>query len=109
MANAYPVLGQQAPSAATLTTLYTVPGATSTIVSSIVVCNRSGTATSFRIAVRPNGAAISNEHYLAFDAEILGNEIYVFTVGATMDAADVLSVYNTLATCSFNAFGQEIT
>ena len=109
MANTYKTLGQSAPSAATLTTAYTVPSATQTIVSTIVVCNRSGTATSFRIAIRPDGAAISNEHYLAYDVEILGNEVYTFTIGATLDADDVISVYATLATLSFNVFGQEIS
>lgn len=109
MANTYKVLGQQDPSAATLTTLYTVPGATSTIVSCINVCNRSTVATVFRIAVRPAGAGIANAHYLAYDAEILGNEIYSFTEGITLATTDVLSVYATLATLSFSAFGQEIT
>lgn len=109
MANAYKVLGQSNPSAATLTTCYTVPSATSAVISTIVVCNRSATATTFRIAVRPAGAAISNEHYLGYDVEILGNEVYTFTIGATLATTDVLSVYATLATLSFNAFGQEIT
>jgi hypothetical protein len=109
MANAYSVLGQSNPSAATLTTAYIVPGATQAIISSINVCNRSSTATTFRIAVRPAGAAISNEHYLAYDAEILANEIYNFAVGITVEATDIISVYATLATLSFNVFGQEIT
>lgn len=109
MANTYKVLGQTDPSAATLTTNYTVPGATSTIVSTITVCNRSATATTFRIAIRPAGAAIDPKHYLAYDAEILGNEVYTFTIGATMATTDVLSVYATLATLAFSSFGQEIS
>lgn len=109
MADTLKVLGQSAPSAASLTTLYTVPGATSTTVSTITVCNRSSTATTFRVAVRPAGAGISNEHYQAYDAEILGNEIYSFTIGATLATTDVISVYNTLATVSFTAFGVEVT
>lgn len=109
MANAYKVLGQSDPSAATLTTAYTVPGATEAIVSCINVCNRSATATAFRIAVRPAGAAIDPKHYIAYDAEILGNEIYSFTEGITLEATDVVSVYATLATLAFNVFGQEIS
>jgi hypothetical protein len=109
MANTYKTLGQSNPSAATLTTLYTVPAVTSTIVSTITVCNRSATATTFRIAFRLAGAAIDNAHYVAYDAEILGNEVYTFTIGATMATTDVLSVYATLATLTFVAFGQEIT
>ena len=109
MATTLKVLGQVAPVATTLTTLYTVPGATSTVVSSLTVCNRSATATSFRVAVRPAGAAISNEHYLYYDVTIAGNDTFVATIGISLEATDVISVYATLATLSFSAYGQENT
>lgn len=109
MTDTLKVLGQSNPSATTLTTLYTVPGATQTTVSTIMVCNRSATATTFRIAIRPAGAAIDNAHYQAFDCEILGNELYALTIGATLATTDVISVYATLATLSFSAFGVEVT
>ena len=101
------VLGQVAPTAASLTTIYTVPALTSTACSSITVCNRSSTATSFRIAVRPAGAAISNEHYLYYDVTIAGNDTFVATIGISLATTDVVSVYATLATLSFSIFGQE--
>ena len=101
------VLGQAAPSATTLTTIYTVPAATSTACSSITVCNRSSTATSFRIAVQPAGAAISNQHYLYYDVTIAGNDTFVATIGISLATTDVVSVYATLATLSFSIFGQE--
>lgn len=100
------VLGQSAPTAATLTTLYTVPSSKESVVSSLVVCNR-GAKTTFRIAVRPAGAAISNEHYLAYDHDALGNSTTTFVIGMTLATTDVVSVYNTLATCSFTLFGSE--
>ncbi len=109
MATTLKVLGQSNPNAATLTTVYTVPSATSTVVSSISVCNRSSVATSFRIAVRPAGASISNEHYMFYDVAISGNETFVATMGITLATTDVVSVYATLATLSFNVFGQENT
>lgn len=109
MANVWKVLGQSNPSAATLTTLYTVPGATSAVASSIVVCNRSATQTTFRVAIRPAGAAISNEHYLYYDVTIAGNDTFIATIGITLATTDVVSVYATLATLSFNIFGQEIS
>lgn len=108
MATTYKVLGQSAPSAATLTTLYTVPGATSAVVSTLTACNRTSTATAIRIAVRPAGAAIANQHYLACDLPIGGTETISFTLGVTLAATDVVSVYATLATVSFAAFGSEI-
>jgi hypothetical protein len=109
MATNYKVLGQSAPSATTATALYTVPSATESVISTITVCNR-GTATgSFRISVRPDGAALANQHYLAFDANIAAKDTIFLTVGATMDASDVLEVYASTADFSFTAFGSEIS
>jgi hypothetical protein len=109
MATVLKVLGQSNPSAATLTTLYTVPAATSAVASSIVVCNRSATATSFRVAVRPLGAGIANEHYIYYDVAIPGNDTFIATIGITLATTDVVSVYATLATLSFSLYGQENT
>ena len=109
MATTYKVLGQIAPSAATLSTLYTVPASTQAVVSTISVCNQSATATTFRIAIRVAGAGISGEDYIAYDSTISGNDTTFITVGITLAATDVISVYSTAATVSFNAFGSEIS
>lgn len=95
---------QSAPGAATLTTAATVPANKAWVCSTLIVCNRSATPTSFRFAISPNGAAISNEHYLFYDTPIQGNESLTFTVGATADETDLIRVYATLATLSFNVF-----
>lgn len=105
---AYKVLGQSAPSATTDTTLYTVPSATETVISTIVVANRAATAGTFRIAIRPNGATIANQHYIAYDVPIAANDSTTLTLGITLDAADVITVYASSADMSFNAFGSEI-
>jgi len=108
MANAYKVLGQSAPSATTATTLYTVPAATEAVISTIVVANRAATAGSFRLSVRPNGAAQANQHYLAYDVPIAANDSTTLTLGITVDATDVITVYASSADMSFNVFGSEI-
>jgi hypothetical protein len=109
MANAYKVLGQSAPSATTDTNVYTVPSATEAVVSTIIVANRAATAGSFRIAVRPNGASISNLHYIAYGVAIAANDSTTLTLGITLDAADVITVYCSSADMSVNVFGTEIT
>jgi hypothetical protein len=106
--NSYGVLGQSAPAAATPADLYTVAAATEAIGSTIVVCNRSATATKFRISVRPLGAAQADEHYIYYDIPISGNNAFHATIGMTLAATDVVTVYATLATLSFTLFGQEI-
>lgn len=105
----YKVLGQAAPSATTLSALYTVPAATEAVVSTLVVCNRSATNRTFRIAVRPNGATIANQHYIAYDVTVGASDSTTLTLGITMDAGDVLDVYASTTDLSFTAFGSEIT
>jgi glucose-6-phosphate dehydrogenase assembly protein OpcA len=108
MATTYKVLAQSAPSATTATDIYTVPSSTATIVSSIVVANRATTAASYRIAIRPNGASLANQHYIAYDVNVAGGDSTTLTIGVTMDAADVVTVYASTANLSFNIFGSEI-
>lgn len=109
MPTTYKVLGQVAPSATTNTTLETVPSATQVVVSTIAVCNRAATAATYRIAVRPAGAAVSNEHYIAYDAPIAANDSTFITIGMTLAATDVVTVYASTANLSFSAFGTEIS
>lgn len=109
MAETLKVLFQSNPVAATPTDAYTVPGATSTVVSSIVICNRSATPTTFRISVAIAGAADANQQYLYRDHPIGANETFVATLGITLAATDKVRVYATLATLSFNGFGAEET
>lgn len=109
MATAYKVLGQSAPAATTATTLYTCPSATQTVISTISVCNRGSSSGTFRVSVRPDGATLANQHYIAFDAAIAAKDTLFITVGATIDASDVLEVYASSADFSFSAFGSEIT
>jgi hypothetical protein len=108
MANVYKVLGQSAPAATTDTALYTVPSATEAVISTIVIANRAATAGTFRLAVRPDGASIANQHYLAYDVPIGGNDSTTLTLGITVDAADVITVRASSADMSFNVFGSEI-
>lgn len=109
MANAYKVLGQVNPSATTATTLYTVPGATSTVVSTINVCNQSAAAGTFRIAIRPAGATLAAQHYICYDTTLPANDSISLTLGITLATTDVVTVYASSATMSFAAFGTEIT
>lgn len=101
------VLGQLKPAAATLSTLYTVPGATTVVSSSITVCEQAGAATTFRISVAIAGAADDPKQYLVWDAALAANETKAFTLGITLGAADVVRVRSTSGSASFNIFGAE--
>lgn len=109
MPTIYKVLGQSAPSATTATTLYTVPASTDAVVSTISVCNRAATAGTYRIAIRPAGATLANSHYIAYDSSVAANNTTFITVGVTLDATDVITVYASSADMTFSAFGTEIS
>ena len=109
MATAYKVLGQSNPSATTNTTLYTVPSATSAVVSSISICNLASSSATYRIAVRPAGATIANQHYIAYDVTVGAADTTIITVGITLATTDVITVYGSTANLTFQAFGSEIS
>ena len=108
MATNYKVLGQSNPAATTATTLYTVPAATQAIVSTITVCNQTATAGTYRISLRVAAAADNAKQYIAYDVSLPGNASDTLTLGVTLGATDVITVYASAATFSFNAFGSEI-
>lgn len=108
MANAYKVLGQIEPTAASATTLYTTPSATSTVCSTLIVCNK-GDSTLYRVAVRPAGATLEDKHYIVYNAAINQYDSIFLTLGITLAATDVLTVYASTADVSFNLFGSEVT
>lgn len=108
MATTYKILGQVAPAATTLTTLYTVPAATSAVCSTLAICN-TGVTSNVRVAIRPAGAAISIEQYIVYDNYVNAGDTVFLTIGATLATTDVVSVYTGLANVSFNLFGSELT
>ncbi len=108
MAETLKILAQSNPTATTLTDIYTVPAATSTVISSIVVCNR-GAATAFRFSLAVAGAADDNKQYLFYDTPIAINETKAFVIGATLAATDKARFYATLATLTCSLFGVERT
>jgi glucose-6-phosphate dehydrogenase assembly protein OpcA len=108
MASTYKVLAQSAPSATTNTDVYTVGSGKSAVVSTITVCNRAASSATYRIAIRVAGATIANEDYLAYDSTVPANDSIALTLGVTLAATDVVTVYASTANLSFNLFGAEI-
>ena len=108
MPTTHKVLGQVAPTAATATTLYTVPAATQAVCSTLAICNRD-IATTYRVSVRPAGAAQDVKHYLVYDAVIAANDTIMLTIGITLASTDVVGVYAGTSTVTFALFGAEIS
>lgn len=107
MATTRKVLGQSAPAANTDTDLYVVPAATSTVTSTLVVCNRGATGATFRVAVRPAAATLANAHYVYFDIQLQPGDSFAATIGMTLAATDVVTVRSSTTDLSFSLFGEE--
>jgi hypothetical protein len=108
MATTYKVLAQSAPAATTATDVYTVGSGKSAVISTITVCNRAATAATYRIAVRVAGTTLANEDYITYDSTVNANDTIALTLGITLAATDVVTVYASSANTSFNLFGSEI-
>lgn len=110
MANTYKVLGQVNPGDTAVNDLYTVPAATSAVVSSITATNVDGTASNISIYVVPSGDTAGTANALVYQAELGANTIQAFTIGVTLAAADKLQVeLATSSAATFQAFGSEIS
>lgn len=102
------VLGQSNPSATTATTLYTVPSGKSAVISTLVIANLTATAATYRVAVRVAGATLANSQYVAYDVTVGASDSTALTLGITLAATDVVTVYASTANLTFTAFGDEV-
>ena len=103
------VLGQALPAAGVLTDVYTVPTATSAVVSTIKACNQSSLATKFRVSTAIAGAADTAAQYVYYDVPLAGNDSFSATEGWTLATTDVIRCRSDSGQVSFNIFGAQIT
>jgi hypothetical protein len=108
MATEYKVLSQTAPAASTLTTAYTVPASTQTVVSTIVITNYGVSEASYRISIAKAGAADAQVQYLAYDVTMPKSDAMALTLGITLATTDVVRVYSSTGSINFTIFGSEI-
>jgi len=108
MAMVYKILGQKSPAAATDFNLYTVSGSKQAIINCITVANRDANSATYRISVRPDGATLTTDHYIAYDVQVGSNLSVALNLGITLDTNDVITVQSSSGTVTFNAYGVEI-
>ena len=110
MATVYKRLGALASTGTigTADTLYTVPAATATVVSTISVCNTSASSATFSVAVSTTTSFVT-AGYIVYQATIAGNDTVGLTFGATLDTTNkYLLCSGSAATVMFSAFGSEV-
>jgi hypothetical protein len=103
-----PIRKQIACAVATEETLYDVPLATTARVT-ILVCNRTSVPSFFNVANRALGVALANEHYIAYNDTIGGNETKVIVNDLQLLAEDLIEVYSTSGEITFQLYGEETT
>ena len=105
----YKVLGQTDTPNTNVITLYTVPASAQSVISTLVVCNRSAANGTYNVMVRPAGASLANQHYIAYNGAIPGYDTIALTLGISLGNNDVISVQAGNANnTSFSVFGTEI-
>ena len=116
MATTYKILGQTLGTAGsgTWTNPYTVPSATSAIVSTITVCNQTSTPQTYSIGLKDNPTstmfiAPSGKEYVVFQASIPAYTTTSYTLGITLSQFDQVAVSSSSTNMSFNLFGTEIS
>ena len=108
MAMTYKILGQKSPAAETDFNLYTVSGSKQAIINCITVANRDANSATYRISVRPDGATLTDDHYIAYDVQVGSNLSVALNLGITLDTNDVITVQSSSGLVTFNAYGVEI-
>ena len=98
------ILGQAAPVAATNTTVYTVPAATTAVATSSVV-NRRSTPAAVNVAIAATGTPAVSE-YIEFQTVIDVNGV-LERAGVVANAGERFVVYSTTANTSVTIYGYE--
>ena len=99
------ILGQFAPSAATNTTVYTVPTA-KTATFNISIVNRGTAVATIRIGVSATGTP-GNTEWIEYGAQILANGGILERTGLVAQAAKNVVVYSDVASTSVTVYGYE--
>jgi len=110
MPTTYKILAQSSPVTNTPTLFYGPVGAgINTVMSTLAICNRGNSSSTFRISIRVNGAADNPKQYIAFDQTVPATSTITYTLGITLKTGDAIYVYASTNNLSFNAFGSEIS
>lgn len=98
-------LGQAAPAAGVDAAAYTVGGGRCAVVK-LTVCN-TGAATTFRVHLRRNAAAVAVGNALCYDIALPAGTTDDILHGTALDDADVLGVRSASGAVTFTVTGEE--
>lgn len=90
---------------ATYATLYTVPAATTGVISTITACNTSSSPVLVRMGVMASAGtpAVASGQFVWYDATVAANDTLAWTVGMVMTAGQYLRVSGSSTALNFMA------
>ena len=108
----YKILGQIQTTANALTTIYTVPASTNTVVTTITICNQSANTVSINVAANVSGSAVTTKNFIVSGYSLGAAETLVLEPRISLNVGSILSANitgaNASSNISINAFGVEI-
>ena len=108
----YKILGQIQTTANVLTTIYTVPASTNTVVTTITICNQSANTVSINVAANVSGSAVTTRNFIVSGYSLGAAETLVLEPRVSLNVGSILSANitgaNAVSNVSINAFGVEI-
>jgi hypothetical protein len=110
MATTYKRSGVQGTSSVdTYATLYTVPASTSSVISTIAICNTASAAATYRIGFDDTAGTPTASEWLVYDATVSGNDTIALSLGVSIEAEKYIRVSSSADTVTFQAFVSEIS
>lgn len=104
MAETVGILGQIAPG--TAEQVLTTGPAEGSVLSSLVVCNQTAGAVTFRVRVARSGEPVAaTKQYIFYDNSLAANSSALFPVGICLGDGDSIYCLSSSASVSFTAFG----
>jgi len=104
-------LGQLRPPNTTATSIYSPPASTTTIITSLVICNTTGSSVKARVFIDDDGTTYDQSTALIYDPDIAANTTVEFSIYWTMndDNGNLAVRTETNDALTFTVFGVEIT
>lgn len=110
MATTYKALQVQGTaSTGTYATLYNTGASTEAVISSILICNTSGSNVTFRIGLDETEGTPGSSEWLVYDSTVSGNETLCLTLGVCLQNSRYIRVSSSSTSLTFSAFVSEIS
>lgn len=96
-------------STGTYSTLYNTGGATTAVVSSIIVCNEAASAVTIRIGVLGSAGTPASGQFIVYDRVVPANDTLILSAGLALGNTKYIRVSSSATTCTFYAAVAEIS